>query len=341
MAEPDAEGVKANPGVLAGLAVVALWASAFPAIQVASPAFGAIGLSFVRLGVATLALLAFAALKRVRLPGPRDLGWIVAAGFFGMTAYQLLLNESELHVPAGTASIIVAAAPLVSVTVALLLFREPVTRFTVIGSLIAVAGVAVVCLARAGVSLSASVWVAVAAMVVQGIYHPLQRPLLKKYSGLEVATYTMVAGTVMTLPLVPVEWGRLVAASPTGWVAALYLGLLPSALGFVLWGYAVGRLPVAISTSLLYLVPPIAVLIAWIWLGEIPLATELLGGLVVIAGVVVISQGARVVRRGVARPLRSPRTPPASARSRSSPRSAWRTRARAASGRRADSGSTS
>ncbi|MDN4596852.1 DMT family transporter [Leifsonia virtsii] len=289
--------MKANRGVLAGLAVVVLWASAFPAIQVAAPAFGVIGLSFVRLAVAMIALLAFAAVKRVRLPRPRDLGWIVAAGFFGMTAYQLLLNESELHVPAGTASIIVAAAPLVSVAVAFLLFREPVTRFTVVGSLIALAGVAVVCLARAGVSLSASVWIVVAAMVVQGIYHPLQRPLLKTYSGLEVATYTMVAGTAMTLPLVPFGWGRLVEASPTEWIAAVYLGLLPSALGFVLWGYAVGRLPVAISTSLLYLVPPIAVFIAWVWLGEIPLPAELVGGLIVIAGVVVISQGARLLRR--------------------------------------------
>lgn len=289
--------VKANRGVLAGLAVVVLWASAFPAIQVAAPAFGVIGLSFVRLAVAMIALLAFAAVKRVRLPRPRDFGWIVAAGFFGMTAYQLLLNESELHVPAGTASIIVAAAPLVSVAVAFLLFREPVTRFTVVGSLIALAGVAVVCLARAGVSLSASVWIVVAAMVVQGIYHPLQRPLLKTYTGLEVATYTMVAGTAMTLPLVPFGWGRLVEASPTGWIAAVYLGLLPSALGFVLWGYAVGHLPVAIATSLLYLVPPIAVFIAWVWLGEIPLPTELIGGLIVIAGVVVISQGARLVRR--------------------------------------------
>lgn len=288
--------MKANRGVLAGLAVVVLWASAFPAIQVAAPAFGGIGLSFVRLAVGMIALLALAAVKRIRLPKPRDLGWIIAAGFFGMTAYQLLLNESELHVPAGTASIIVAAAPLISVAVAFLLFREPVTRFTVIGSLIALAGVAVVCLARAGVSLSASVWVVVAAMVVQGIYHPLQRPLLKTHTGLEVATYTMVAGTAMTLPLVPFGWEQLVAASPTGWVAGIYLGLLPSALGFVLWGYTVGRLPVAISTSLLYLVPPIAVFIAWIWLGEIPLPAELVGGLVVIVGVVVISQGTRLIR---------------------------------------------
>jgi drug/metabolite transporter (DMT)-like permease len=292
--------VRINTAVIAGLGVVALWASAFPAIRVATPALGVIGLSFIRLAVAAVILLVIATARRVRVPRPRDLGWIVAAGFFGMTAYQLLLNQSELHVPAGTASIIVAAAPLVSVAVARVLFDERITPFTVLGSAVALGGVAIVCLARAGLSLSASVWVVVAAMVVQGIYHPLQRPLLKTYSGLEVATYTMIAGTIMTLPLVPFGWSALADSSAEGWIYAVYLGLMPSALGFVLWGYVTARLPIAASTSLLYLVPPVAVFIAWVWLGEIPIPSELFGGVVVIAGVVIISQGARIARRLIA-----------------------------------------
>lgn len=77
------------------------------------------------------------------------------------------------------------------------------------------------------------------------------------------------------------------------WLATVYLGLFPSALGFVLWGYAVARLPVTIATSLLYLVPPVAVFIAFLWLGEIPYPAELWGGLVVLLGVVTVSQGDR------------------------------------------------
>jgi drug/metabolite transporter (DMT)-like permease len=286
----------------AGLIVVLLWASAFPAIQVASPQLGVIGLSFVRLTIAMTTLVLFALVRRIRIPRARDLGWIVAAGFFGMTAYQLLLNASELAVPAGTASIIVAAAPLVSVLVARLLFQERIAPRTVVGSAIAMGGVLAVCLARAGLSLPATVMIAVAAMAVQGIYHPLQRPLLRRYSGFEVATYAMIAGTVMTVPFVPFGWNNLSGASLGGWVAAVYLGLLPSAVGFVLWGSAVAKLPVAVSTSLLYLVPPVAVLIAWLWLGDLPLPIELLGGVVVITGVVVISQGGRILARLRRRP---------------------------------------
>jgi drug/metabolite transporter (DMT)-like permease len=115
----------------------------------------------------------------------------------------------------------------------------------------------------------------------------------------------MVAGTVMSLPLLP--WGLhdMLAAPASAWGSALYLALLPSALGFVLWGYAVANLPMATSTSLLYLVPAFAVLIGFIWLGELPLFGELLGGLVVIAGVVLVGLGDRIQVR-----VRRPRVAP-------------------------------
>ena len=289
--------MKNRRALLAGLAVVVLWASAFPAIQVAVPQMGVIGLSFARLAVASVALLVLAVIAKARFPRMRDLGWIFACGFFGMTAYQLLLNWGELYVPAGTASIIVAAAPLVSVAVARMLFHERISPVTIVGSAVALGGVAFVCLSRAGVSLSAAVWIVVAAMVVQGIYHPLQRPLLKTYTSLEVACYAMIAGTIMTLPFVPFDLDGLFSAGAAPWLAAIYLGLLPSAAGFVLWAYAVARMPVAVSTSLLYLVPPVAVVIAWMWLGELPIPAELLGGIIVIAGVAIISQAPRLLAR--------------------------------------------
>jgi len=284
--------------------VVVLWASAFPAIRVAAPHLGVLGLSLARLAVATaaLALLALTPWLSVRRPARRDLPLIAACAFFGMAAYQLLLNWGELYVPAGTASIIVATAPLVSVAIAAGAFGERLTLVKLLGSGIALAGVAVVSASRSGLSVSGSLWIIVGAAVVQGIYHPITKPLLKRYSGLEVATYAMVGGTLMLLPTLPFAWHDMAAAGSSAWWSALYLGLMPSALGFVLWGYAVARLPVATSTSLLYLVPPVAVLIAFVWLDEVPLVPELLGGLVVILGVVTVTLGDRLRRQTQASP---------------------------------------
>jgi drug/metabolite transporter (DMT)-like permease len=293
-------------GLAAGIAVVVLWASAFPAIRVAAPAFGAVGLSLARLAVASVALLVLACWTRPRLPRGRDLPLIVVAGFFGMTAYQLLLNQGERSVPAGTASLVVSAAPLISLAIALLFLGERLTVPSVLGSIVALGGVAVVSLARSGVSLGGGIGLVIAATIAQGIYHPLTKPLLNRYSSLEVATYTMVAGTLLSLPLLPWGWPSMISAGGSAWLSAIYLGLLPSALGFVLWGVAVRALPVAASTSLLYLVPGIAVLIAFLWLGEIPTPREALGGLVVLAGVALLTNAERLSRTVIANHRRPP-----------------------------------
>jgi len=221
-----------------------------------------------------------------------------------MTAYQVLLNAGELHVAAGPASIIVASTPLVSVAIAAVSLGERLTGAKILGSAVAIAGVVVVCLARSGASFTSAIWIVVGAAVVQGIYHPLTKPMLRTRSGLEVATYAMVAGALMVLPLLPWGWDDMVSASASAWTSALYLALVPSALGFVLWGYAVANLSMATSTSLLYFVPAVAVLIAFVWLGEVPQAGELLGGLVVIAGVVLIGQGDRLRFRVAPAPAR-------------------------------------
>jgi drug/metabolite transporter (DMT)-like permease len=71
-----------------------------------------------------------------------------------------------------------------------------------------------------------------------------------------------------------------------------------------MWGYTVARLPVATSTSLLYLVPVVAVVIAYVWLAERPVPAELFGGLVVIVGVATVTLGDRALLRP-----RRPRAP--------------------------------
>ena len=76
----------------AGLGVVVLWASAFAAIRVAAPGLGVVGLSFARLAIASAALLVVAPLLKARLPARRHLPQILACGFVGMAAYQVLLN---------------------------------------------------------------------------------------------------------------------------------------------------------------------------------------------------------------------------------------------------------
>jgi drug/metabolite transporter (DMT)-like permease len=87
---------------------------------------------------------------------------------------------------------------------------------------------------------------------------------------------------------------RGAADAPAGALgAAVFLGQLPSAVGFVLWGYAVARLPLSASTAALYLVPPVALAVSFVWLSEVPRPVALLGGAVSVLGVVLINRRTR------------------------------------------------
>ncbi|AEW99425.1 hypothetical protein SCATT_p12320 (plasmid) [Streptantibioticus cattleyicolor NRRL 8057 = DSM 46488] len=293
------------PRFLALAGTVVLWASAFPAIAVGDAGLGVAALSFLRLAVAAVALAVVAPLARVRLPRRRDLPLIALCGACGMTVYQLLLNWGEVHVAAGTASLLIAVAPVFSVLLGGVFLGERLTRQVVVGSVVALAGSAVVSLAGGASGFTVSSLVVLAAAVVQGVYHFATKPLLRRYTGLEVATYAMVAGTVFALPLLPDAW-HAVRHAPAGALgSAVYLGLLPSALGFVIWGYAVARLPLSASTAALYLVPPVALVVSFVWLAQVPRPLELAGGAVSVLGVVLIN------RRRTASPAPGPAASPA------------------------------
>lgn len=283
--------MRSSPRSFLALAgVVVLWASAFPAIRAGVDGLGVAALSFLRLAIAAVVLAALAPFLGVRRPRRRDLPLIVLAGATGMTAYQVLLNWGEVHVSAGTASMLIAVAPVFSVLLGRSFLSEPVARSVLVGSGVALGGSLVVALGGGSAGFSAGALVVLAAAVVQGVYHVVSKPLLRHYSGMEVATYAMVAGTVLALPLLPATL-RAVAGAPSGaLVSVAYLGLLPSALGFVLWGYAVARLSLAVSTAALYLVPPVALVVSFVWLSEVPRLMEVLGGFVIIGGVVLINR---------------------------------------------------
>src|SRR6201985_2387156 len=271
----------------AAAGTVVLWASAFPAITVAVRGLGPAGLAVARLAVAAGALGVGAPLVGGRRPQLEDLPLIALCGLAGMTGYQLLLNAGERVVPAGTASLLVATAPVYASLLAVAFLGEHATRRRWAGSAAALAGTALIA-ASHGLGFGTSALIVLAAAVLQAIFHTAQKPLLGRYTGFEVTAYAMWGGTGFILPwtraLVRALWEPGAHAGGAAVGSAVFLGLAPSAAGFLLWAYAMARMDVGRVTVSLYLVPGAAIVIALVWLGEISRAAELRGGAVAPGG---------------------------------------------------------
>ncbi len=74
-----------------------------------------------------------------------------------------------------------------------------------------------------------------------------------------------------------------------GW--AIYLGVFPTAIAFTTWAYALSRTTAGRMGALTYLVPPLAVLLGWVLLGEVPPVAALAGGALCLAGVALTRRG--------------------------------------------------
>ena len=77
----------------------------------------------------------------------------------------------------------------------------------------------------------------------------------------------------------------------------MFLGVFPAALAYASWAYVLSRIPASKAGSFLYIGGPTTVLIAWVWIDEIPSLLSLVGGLVALSGVVIVNTWGRAAAR--------------------------------------------
>jgi len=280
----------------AALLTVTLWASAFVGIRSAGRDLSPGALALGRLLVASIALGALALARREGLPSRRDLGGIALCGVLWFALYSVALNEAERTVDAGTAAMLVNIGPLLIAVLAGILLREGFPRALVAGCAIAFAGAVVIGIATSNGRLVPS-WGAILCLVAALAYAGgvvTQKPLLARVSPLQITWLAATSGAVVCLPFAPSLWSDASSAraSAIGWT--VYLGIVPTAIGFIAWAYALSRTTAGRMGSTTYLVTPIAILLGWLLLDETPPALALLGGALCLAGV--------AVARGVQRP---------------------------------------
>jgi drug/metabolite transporter (DMT)-like permease len=192
-------------------------------------------------------------------------------------------------VDAGTAAMLVNVGPVLIAIFAGVLLGEGFPRSLFAGCALAFAGAAVIGYATSergfDAGLGAALCLVAAFAYAGGVV--AQKPLLKRASALQVTWLACGVGAITCLPFAPALLHELedADAPAVGW--AVYLGVFPTALAFTTWAYALARTTAGRMGATTYLVPPLAVLMGWAILGEVPPQLALLGGALCLAGVAV------------------------------------------------------
>ncbi|TFC90373.1 DMT family transporter [Cryobacterium sp. TMT4-31] len=287
------------PLVAVGIAVL-LWSMSFgisgEVLKTASPAVLSVG----RFAIGLVILVPFAARRTgfVRtLRAPRT----ILLGLLGVALYYSLTNVGLEFTTPGTAALSNAALPALTALLGLFILRERVAPRTIVGLVLATAGVVIV--AGAGLTLDIGVLLCLIGLASYALYTVLLRQgvpaeLRQRAAGavdpLVLATATAVWGTAIMLPWLVAEMAAGAAALPSGWGGLgglLVLGVVITAPTLVLFNYGAERLPAAATGVLTAAIPALGYLFALL-LGEPFDAITALGGAVALVGVAIASVAA-------------------------------------------------
>ena len=277
------------------LAITLCWAGNYVVIKAALAEMPPIALSCLRFGLAGLVLLLVLRWREGSLGLPRrDLLAVAALGALGFGLYQVLWATALQWTAAGDSALLVAATPIITALLAVVVGTDTLTPDKAIGALVAFAGVTVVVWSGAaggsgGGSSLAGALMTLGAAACWAVYVSLGAAVLRRHSPLRTTTWAVLAGTAAMAA--PAIW-ELRGWDPSGLQPSIVLALAYSSLlavgaANVVNFRAVQLLGPTRVTAYQFLVPAFAVVIAAVFLAEPIRAGQVVGGAVIVAGILI------------------------------------------------------
>jgi drug/metabolite transporter (DMT)-like permease len=222
-----------------------------------------------------------------------DLIPLAVSGMFGVTIYFFLESRGIRLTSASHASLIIAVIPVVTVVAETILFRTRISLITGLCIALSVVGVVFVVnrpgAAGGGESLAGDLFM-FGACLAWVVYIILSKNLHKRLSEIAITAYQSLFGTIFLVPLALLEMRQWVPITLVAGLNLAYLAIFCSALANFLYVYALSALgPIAVSPYV-NLIPVVGVLGGVVILGESLVWSQLVGGVVILAGVILVSR---------------------------------------------------
>lgn len=265
-----------------------VWASSFVAIRYTLEAYNPENLAFLRYLIASVTFIVVALIKKTKLPNLKDIPGFFVLGFLGFALYNLFLNYGERTVDAGIASFIINTSPFFSIIFVVLRKEEIMKKSEWFGILFSFTGVAILIFSKSKkIEVNIDALLILAAAISQGVFFVLQKKYYTTYTPLEITSYAVWSGTII---LFFFSSNSIPAFANADWkhiMALIYLGIFPGSIAYLIVSYSLSKYKMSNFASYLFLIPFIAVIIGYLFLGEVPSLIGLAGGIMIIIGILV------------------------------------------------------
>jgi len=286
-------------GVLAAVTVSLIWGLSFVAASMVLKTLSPVTLATLRFILASVLftpIIVSNALKGA-LPSGADLKEMALLGFLSISLYFWLQYTGVKYAGAGVSALLVVGfIPILTGVASSIILKEAMGRGRVLGAATGFLGVAMVTLPKlTGVHVDTGFLFGVACLlgnaVCWSLYSTLSRRLMQRTGRPAfVTSYVTLFGALFLVPLsLTSDWGSLGALTVNQWVSVLYLAVVCSGGGYLLWNFALSRLESFRAAIWLYLEPVAAFLGEAVILGIMPDAVTAAGGTLVLLGALVTS----------------------------------------------------
>ncbi|MFA9439639.1 DMT family transporter [Uliginosibacterium sp. sgz301328] len=289
------------------LGMAALWGASWPLGRVIAqtmPPLAAASMRFVLASLVLLPWLLHSARRNVWRGWPRKrwIGMVAAAGagVFGYSTFFMLALQT---VAASKGALVITINPAVTLLLAAWIFREPLTRTIGIGMALAVVG-AMIVLTRGAPWMIFEGGAGRGELLLLGCvacwvaYTLIGKAVVTGVDALTTTTTTSVLGAIMLVALSlgiegPATWLSLSGSPIHAWICLAGLAFGATALAYAWYFDGVKALGASTAAGYITLVPVFGVVFSSVGLGE-PLDQSLLvGGVLAVAGMIVMHLGRR------------------------------------------------